>query len=254
MTLPLLLVSRSSTVVWSTNGSVDHLRPQSRTPADEALASIKLEIEALGGRSIAIPLDVCSSQSITSSFEAIVNALGKIDILINAAGTSTRSLISGHPDELWNRMLDVNLTGPFRTIRCCLPGMIAQKWGRIVNFASTASHVGYPLYSAYCSSKAGLLGLTRCVALEGAPHGVTCNAICPGFVATDSCRSALQQEIAIKGLKISVERYQQQIMEGIPQKRFLTPEEVAGLAVFLCREEALGIEGEEITMAMGSQW
>jgi NAD(P)-dependent dehydrogenase (short-subunit alcohol dehydrogenase family) len=151
-------------------------------------------------------------------------------------------------------MLDVNLTGPYRTIKRCLPGMIERKWGRIVNFASTAANIGYPMHGAYCASKSGLLGLTRCVALEGAPHGVTCNALNPGFVDTDSNLSASRMEIEIAGLEVSVEEYRAQVAQSLPQKRYLKPEEVGALAVFLCRPEALGIEGQDITIAMGSQW
>ncbi len=151
-------------------------------------------------RGLALPLDVCSSESVRAAYEAIINAFGKIDILINAAGSSIRKLIVDHPDDLWLRIIDVNLNGPYRTIKLCLPGMIERRWGRIVNFASTAANVGYPMYAAYCASKSGLLGLTRCVALEGAEYGVTCNAVNPGWVATDSNYSACQQEIEISGV------------------------------------------------------
>ena len=224
------------------------------TPMDAALAATKREIEGEGVRALALPLDVCSAASVEASHRAILEALGEVDVLINAAGSSVRKFIADHPDELWYRMLDVNLTGPYRTIKLCLPGMIRRRWGRIVNFASTAANIGYPMHGAYCASKSGLLGLTRCVALEGAPHGVTCNAINPGFVDTDSNYSASKMEIEIAGLDTSVEAYRAQIADSLPQKRYLKPEEVAALAAFLCRPEALGIEGQDITMAMGSQW
>lgn len=224
------------------------------TPQDDALASTQREIEAQGVRALALPLDVCSDESVAACHRRIVETLGEVDVLINAAGSSVRKFMVDHPDELWHRMLDVNLTGPYRTIKLCLPGMIRRRWGRIVNFASTAANVGYPMHSAYCASKSGLLGLTRCVALEGAPHGVTCNAINPGFVDTGSNRSASKMEIAIAGLDVSVDEYRSRIAESLPQKRFLQPEEVAALAAFLCRPDALGIEGQDITIAMGSQW
>lgn len=224
------------------------------TPKDEALAAIKREIEAEGVRGLALPLDVCSNESVQTSYRAIREILGEVDVLINAAGSSVRKFMADHPDALWQRMLDVNLTGPYRTIKLCLPGMISRHWGRIVNFASTAANVGYPMHGAYCASKSGLLGLTRCVALEGAPYGVTCNAINPGFVDTESNYSASRMEIEIAGLDTSVEAYRARIAEGLPQKRYLQPEEVAALAAFLCRPEALGIEGQDITIAMGSQW
>jgi len=224
------------------------------TPNDDALAATKTEIEAEGVRALALPLDVCSNESIEASYLTIREMLGEVDVLINAAGSSARKYMADHPDELWQRMLDINLTGPYRTIKLCLPGMISRRWGRIVNFASTAANIGYPMHGAYCASKSGLLGLTRCVALEGAPYGVTCNAINPGFVDTESNYSASRMEIEIAGLDTSVEAYRAQIAEGLPQKRYLQPEEVATLAAFLCRPEALGIEGQDITIAMGSQW
>jgi 3-hydroxybutyrate dehydrogenase len=224
------------------------------TPSDEALASTKAEIESHGVRALAMGLDVCSNDSVDASHRAILEAFGKIDVLINAAGSSVRKYMADHPDDLWQRMLDVNLSGPYRTIKRCLPGMIERRWGRIVNFASTAANIGYPMHGAYCASKSGLLGLTRCVALEGAPYGITCNALNPGFVATDSNYSACRMEIEIAGLNLSVEEYQAKVAESLPQKRFLKPEEVGALAVFLCRPEALGIEGQDITIAMGSQW
>ena len=224
------------------------------TPGDESLSETRREIEACGARALAFALDVCSDESVEASHRAILEAFGKIDILINAAGSSVRKYMIDHPDHLWHRMLEVNLTGPYRTIKRCLPGMIDRRWGRIVNFASTAANVGYPMHSAYCASKSGLLGLTRCVALEGAPYGVTCNAINPGFVDTGSNYSASIMEIEISKLDISVEAYRAQVAASLPQKRYLSPEEVAALAVFLCRPEALGIEGQDITIAMGSQW
>ena len=224
------------------------------TPEDAALATTKAEIEVRGVRALALPLDVCSSESVRAFYAAVIGTFGKVDILINAAGSSIRKYIIDHPDELWHRMIDVNLNGPYRTIKLCLPGMIERRWGRIVNFASTAANVGHPMYGAYCASKSGLLGLTRCVALEGAAHGVTCNAVNPGWVATDANYSACQQEIEIAGLQMTVEEYRAKIAAGVPQKRFLQPSEVAALAVFLCRDEALGICGEDVNIAAGSHW
>ena len=224
------------------------------TPDDEDLDRTKTEIETHGVRGMAMPLDVCSDESVRRSFDAIIGTFGRIDILINAAGSSTRHAIADHPDELWHRMLDTNLTGPYRTTKLCFPGMKERRWGRIVNFASTAANVGYPLHSAYCASKAGLLGLTRCVALEGAEHGINCNAVCPGFVETGSNYGGIRQDMELAGIRMSVEEYRTQIAQTLPQKRFLKPAEIGALVAFLCREEAFGISAEDITIAMGSQW
>jgi 3-hydroxybutyrate dehydrogenase len=224
------------------------------TPADESLAETKAAIEACGVSAFAMTLDVCADSSVQACFDAIVERFGKIDILINAAGSSARKPILDHPDALWHRIIETNLSGPYRTIKRCFPGMVERRWGRIVNFASTAANVGYVRHGAYCASKAGLLGLTRCVALEGAPYGVSCNAINPGWVATESNYSACRQEIEIAGLDISVEEYRARVADGLPQKRFLDPDEVAALAAFLCRDEAFGINAEDLTIAMGSSW
>jgi 3-hydroxybutyrate dehydrogenase len=224
------------------------------TPADESLVETTAAIEAHGVSAFAMPLDVCSDRSVQACFDAIVARFGKIDILINAAGSSARKLMLDHPDDIWQRIIDTNLNGPYRTTRRCFPGMVERRWGRIVNFASTAANIGYVRHGAYCASKAGLLGLTRCVALEGAPFGVSCNAINPGWVATESNYSACQQEIEIAGLDISVEEYRARVADGLPQKRFLDPDEVAALAAFLCRDEAFGINAEDLTIAMGSSW
>ena len=105
----------------------------------------------------------------------------------------------GHPDELWHQVIDINLNGVYRTIKLCLPGMIDRKWGRIINIASTAASVGSPTNAAYCASKAAVVGLTHCVALEGAPHGVTCNAISPGWVETDLGKNWMRQLAETEG-------------------------------------------------------
>jgi len=224
------------------------------TPPDERLAETKAELEKHGVRALAMPLDVCSNQSVEEFFHSPVRTFGKIDILVNAAGSSARKLMVDHPDDIWHRMIDTNLNGPYRTIKRCFPGMVERKWGRIVNIASTAANIGYVRHSAYCASKSGLLGLTRCVALEGAEHGVSCNAINPGWVATDSNYSACQQEIAIAGLDITVEEYRARVAKDLPQKRFLHPDEIGALIAFLCREDAFGINAEAINIAMGSLW
>ncbi len=224
------------------------------TPPDDALEATRAEIEALGVRCLALALDVCSDDSVQQFYDLILAELGRVDILVNAAGSSARKLMVDHPDEIWHRIVETNLTGPYRTIRLCFPGMIERRWGRIVNFGSTAANIGYVRHSAYCASKSGLLGLTRAVALEGAAHGVTCNAINPGFVRTGSNHSASQQEIALAGLDITVEEYQANIAQGLPQKRFLDPDEVAALAAWLCREDTTGVNAETINIAMGSLW
>ncbi len=225
------------------------------TPGRDTLDAAGASIAAKGGRMLALPLDITSPESTAENHAAIVDQLGPVDILINAAGNSGRSTIVDHPDSLWQAMLEVNLTGSYRTTKICLPGMIERGWGRVVMFSSTAGLAGAELHAAYCASKHGLIGLTRCVALEGAAHGVTCNAICPSWVATDQNYRGCQQEIAMLGLEVSVEEYRQMMAEKwVPQKRFLEPDEPGAYAAFLCTEAARGITGEALRITGGSSW
>ena len=220
----------------------------------EELERTRAEIEAKGVHALARGLNVTSNDSVQESFDVIVKAFGKIDVLINAAGSSARAFMVGHPDPVWHAVIDVCLNGAYRTIKRCLPGMIERKWGRIVNFASTAANVGAVAHSAYCAGKAGVLGLTRCVALEGAAFGVSCNAINPGFVATPQGRIAYKQQLKIDGVEMTWEEYYRKSAEAIPQRRWIPAEEVAALVAYLCRDEAFGITMEDITVAGGSQW
>lgn len=216
----------------------------------EAVAAIA----ARGGKARAFALDLRDEASVTAFHEAAVAAFGPIDILVNAAGVSAQALITDdNSDAVWATVLDVNLNGPYRTIRRCLPAMIEQGWGRIVNIASTAANVGFPRNGAYCSSKHGLLGLTRCVALEGAAHGVTCNAINPGSVGTGMMRRGSELR-ASRGEGGSWEENFKLVAEAMPQKRLITVEEIAGMALFLCTDAARGITMEDIDVAGGALW
>jgi NAD(P)-dependent dehydrogenase (short-subunit alcohol dehydrogenase family) len=222
-------------------------------PADE-LERVRREIEGTGVKAIARPLDVRSNESVQAFFDAAVAAFGKVDILANAAGISVEQPVSGHPDELWHLVLDVNLGGYYRTIKRALPGMVERRWGRIVNIASTSASVGAKDNAAYCASKSGILGLTRCVALEGAPHGVSCNAISPGFVETGMMWKALSSMVAAEGRRRTPEQYLAEVKANYPQRRIIDPAEIGALAAFLCRDEAFGITGEDITLAAGALW
>jgi len=232
------------------------LRPEQNavTLTDAELEATRAEIAALGVRALAFGLNVTKDDQVEATFRAVEKAFGRIDILINAAGNSARALMAGHPDAVWHNILDVNLNGQYRTIRRVLPGMIERRWGRIVNFASTAANVGAAGYAAYCAAKAGILGLTRCVALEGAPHGVSCNAINPGFVYSPQGAIAARMQIAFDGTNLSIEEYRETVRRQIPQQRWIPAGEVAALVAHLCRDEAFGITGQDITVAGGALW
>ncbi len=222
-------------------------------PSTEDLDRTKKEIESNGVKALAMELDVCDNDSIRAFYDAVIKEFGKVDILANAAGITVEKTVVGHPDELWNKVIDVNLNGPFRTIKLVLPGMIKQGWGRIVNIASTAASVGAPTSGAYCASKAGVVGLTRCVALEGAEQGVTANTISPGWVESDFGRSWMSH-IAETAEGRSGEEFINDEKTNNPQKRMIQPYEIGNLAAFLCKEESMGINGQDITVSGGSVW
>ena len=207
---------------------------------------------AVGDTGMVAELDVCSNSSIEDFLGAVRESMGAPDILVNAAGVSLHQTVCGHSDEDWDAVLNANLNGPFRMIRACLPDMKRQGWGRIVNIASTAARVSAPSHAAYCASKAGLVGLTRAVALEGGPHGVTCVAISPGWVETEMLRESAKKIAAKTGRSQAQEI--KLMAESNPQKRLIQPEEIAALAAFCCSESALGLTMEDIQVNAGALW
>jgi NAD(P)-dependent dehydrogenase (short-subunit alcohol dehydrogenase family) len=229
------------------DGEVVHMPGQDQM--DHACALI----EAEGVRCLAMNLDVTSNESVEQFFQATVDRFGKVDVLANAAGITAESVISGHSDALWDKVIEVNLTGTYRAIKRVLPGMIERKWGRIINIASTAATVGAVTSGAYCASKAGVVGLTRCVALEGAPHGVTCNALSPTWVDTSFGREWMS-DIAEKQEQRTGDEYIADVKKSNPQGRLISPTEIGALALFLCSEGAQGITMEDLRVSAGSLW
>ena len=211
-----------------------------------ALEALSEEIQAGGGAATAVALDVTDQTSV----DACKRAVGAVDILVNNAGIAGSVKLVKMDDAHWDSHLDVNLTGPFRVTRAFLPEMIEQQWGRIINIASTAGKVGFQYTAAYCASKHGLVGLTRALALETATQGITVNAICPGFVATDMAAEAARN-IASKTKKSEAEA--RRWLESLsPQRRMIEPEEVAALAVLLASDDARGINGQAINVDGGA--
>jgi NAD(P)-dependent dehydrogenase (short-subunit alcohol dehydrogenase family) len=207
-----------------------------------SLESLAAEIEDAS----TVRLDVRDPASIADAREAV----GAVQILVNNAGIAKSVKVLAMDDEHWQSHLDVNLTGAFRVTRAFLPPMVAAKWGRVINIASTAGKVGFAYTAAYCASKHGLIGFTRALALEMATSGVTVNAICPGFVRTDMASEAARN-IAQKTGQSEAEATRW--LEALsPQKRLMEPEEVAALAVHLATEEARGINGQAINIDGGA--
>src|SRR5262245_14068802 len=223
-------------------------------PEAAIVEPIVRELSTHGIRVHAAHLDVRDNDSIIAFIAEAEAACGPADILVNAAGTTAEHPVCGHPDDLWTKIIDTNLNGAFRMIRAVLPGMIARSWGRIINIGSTAASVGWKDNPAYCASKHGLIGLTKCVALEGAAHGVTCVAISPTWVETELMHRNIVQLIAREGKGRTAAQAIAEIAAQNPQHRIIQPSEIAALAVFLCGDEARGITMENIQITGGSLW
>jgi NAD(P)-dependent dehydrogenase (short-subunit alcohol dehydrogenase family) len=211
-----------------------------------SLDALKKEIAALGGRTLPISLDVTDQGSVDRAKKKI----GSVQILVNNAGIAGSIKVLAMDDAHWQSHLDVNLTGAFRVTRAFLPEMVEARWGRVINIASTAGKVGFQYTAAYCASKHGLIGFTRALALEMAPHQVTVNAICPGFVRTEMSAEAARN-IASKTKQSEADALRW--LEGLsPQNRLMEPEEVAAVAVLLASEDARGINGQAINIDGGA--
>jgi NAD(P)-dependent dehydrogenase (short-subunit alcohol dehydrogenase family) len=150
---------------------------------------------------------------------------------------------------MWQRMLDVNLSGAYHCIQAALPGMLDAGWGRIVNVASTAGLTGYRYVAAYCAAKHGLVGLTRALALELAAKGITVNAVCPGYTETDIVQEAVANIVRKTGR--SEEQARAELASGNPQGRLVRPEEVAHAVAMLCMPDAAAMNGQSIAVAGG---
>ena len=212
---------------------------------DDAIAAIADELGALHDGA-----DLSDPQAIARMIERCASELGAPDILVNNAGIQHVAPIADFPPEKWDAIIAVNLTAAFHTIRLALPAMRAKGWGRIVNTASAHSLVASPNKAAYVAAKHGIAGLTKTVALEAARDGVTVNCISPGYVWTELVERQIPDTMRARGLT------REQVIDDVllaaqPTKRFVTPQEVAALAVFLCRDEAGSITGANLSMDGG---
>jgi 3-hydroxybutyrate dehydrogenase len=220
-------------------------------PSD-ALETARLRLAASGVRAVALPLDVTVVDDVQKFVSATVAAFGRLDILVNAAGMTCEQTIVDHDDAVWLRVVDVNLNGTYYCTKAALPHMIRNKWGRIINISSTAGNVGGPRNGAYCAAKAGVLGLTRALALEVGEHNITVNAICPTWVNTDFGRMWINSIAESEGVdgKAKLE----EIEKTYPQRRIISPEEIGSLALYLAQEQAKGISGQDLTVSGGQLW
>ena len=193
--------------------------------------------------------DVTNQESMRSAFQSCRERGGPITILVNNAGQARSAPLATAPDELWDDMLSVNLSGVYHCIRAALPDMLQAGRGRIVNIASTAGLIGYPYVTAYCAAKHGVIGLTRALALELARKNITVNAVCPGYTDTDMVQEA------IANIRAKTGRNEAEATAALtsrnPQGRLIRPQEVADAVAWLCTRAADSVTGQSIAVAGG---
>ena len=206
--------------------------------------------ETLPSPFLIVPADVTDADQTEEAFARVEREWGPVEVLVSNAGSGAAAPLVETTDELWARMIDLNLTAPFRLLRRAVPGMVSGGWGRIVVVASVVAKRGEPQVAAYSAAKHGALGLVRAAAAELARTGVTVNAVCPGYVDTDMTARAVENIRARTG------RGAEQALEAIkgmsPQHRLVTPEEVAAVALLLASEDGRGITGQAINVDGGA--
>ncbi len=218
--------------------------------SEDALARLAGEIQALGPYGLAVPCDVSDPEAVERMAAVVLRDMGGVDVLVNNAGASASHKFAGHPDELWHRMLAVNLTSVYYVCKAFVPQMIAQRSGRIITIASTAARGGARYIAAYTAAKHGVLGLTRALAAELVAYNITVNAICPGYVDTPMTDGSVANIVARTGMTEAAAR--ETLARTSPQRRLIAPEEVAALAVFLAQDASRGITGQGVNIDGGA--
>ncbi|MDD3354013.1 3-hydroxybutyrate dehydrogenase [Zoogloea sp.] len=188
------------------------------------------------------PANLALGSSARQLVEATIAAFGGLDILVNNAGIQHVAALDAFPDETWDQLIAINLSSVFHTTKAALPGMKANGWGRIINIASAHGVVASPFKAPYTASKHAVVGLTKSVALEVAEQGITCNAVCPGYVRTPLVEKQVVDQARVHNLPED-RVIREVILAAQPSKRFVEADEVAAFVTFLCSEAARSVTG-----------
>jgi 3-oxoacyl-[acyl-carrier protein] reductase len=203
------------------------------------------EIVRVGGRAIAIKADVTAKVQVESMIQQAMAAFGHIDILINNAGVSPKHSLLEISEQDWERVIDIHMKGSFLCCQAVVPQMMKNRFGKIVNLSSGAAYGSIYSKSHYSAAKAGLMGLTRSLAVELGPHNINVNAVAPGFVESEMTRTSA------KLLGIDFEEFKRTVAERNPLRRVGQPQDIANVICFLVSEEASYIHGEIIHVSGG---
>ncbi len=196
------------------------------------------------------PADMSKPADIREMVKTTVEQLGGVDILVNNAGIQHVAKVVDFPEDRWDAVIAINLSASFHATKAALPHMIAKGWGRIINIASAHGLVASGEKAAYVTAKHGLIGLTKVIAIEAANSGVTCNAICPGWVLTPLVQQQIEARAAAQGTPYQ-QAHDDLLREKQPMLQYTTPEKIGGLAVFLCGEAASTMTGAALSIDGG---
>ncbi|MDE1900331.1 MAG: 3-hydroxybutyrate dehydrogenase [Alphaproteobacteria bacterium] len=216
----------------------------------ETVAKLKTEFAAMGVKVDYNPADVTKPDQLAAMVDAAHKNLGGVDILVNNAGIQFVSPIDQFPIEKWDAVIATNLSSAFYATRLVLDAMKTKGWGRVINIASAHGLVASAGKSAYVAAKHGIVGFTKVTALESAGTGVTSNAICPGWVLTPLVQKQIDAIVAKDGIS-NAQASEKLLSEKQPSKQFVTPEQIGGLAVFLCSDAAAQITGSAYSIDGG---
>lgn len=206
--------------------------------------------EETGARVVYSAADLSRPEETRALIAEAAETLGPVDILVNNAGVQHVAALHEFPEEKWDLVLAVNLSAAFHAIKAALPSMMERRWGRIVNTASVLGMVGAPHKPAYVAAKHGLVGLTKAVAIEAAPHGITCNAVCPGTVMTPIIERQIAQQAQVTGLAED-QVLNTVFLQRMPTGKPVLPDEVAEMIAFLCTDAAASVTGAAIPVDGG---
>ncbi len=202
--------------------------------------------QSIGGHALVCDL---SDRAATDAMIAQAQALGRVDILVNNAGIAESAPLAKTDDAMWDRIMELNASAPFRLTRAFVPAMVEAGWGRVITIASNAGLTGYGYTAAYCAAKHAAVGMTRALAVDLGRSGVTVNAVCPGWVATRMADEAIARIQSRTGRDAATSRAALESMS--PQRRLIEPEEVAASVAMLCTEAARGIHGQTLVIDGG---
>jgi 3-hydroxybutyrate dehydrogenase len=212
--------------------------------------SLQAVADGLRGTTHCVAADLSTTQGVQTLLDALGDLTGgRVDVLVNNAGIALSAPLDRTTNEQWDSTLALNLTAPFLLCRDLVPRMAERGWGRVINVVSTSALKGYRFTSSYSASKAGLMGLTRALALEVATKGVTINAVCPGFTDTDIVAHAVENIASTTGRDADAAR--KMLEKFSPQRRLLTPSEVGSLVAYLASDAARGINGQAMAIDGG---